>query len=76
MNIKESLNNIKNFGIPEDKDISQKLMDTKQTKPKRVDINILRSKLEHQESKEFKKNLIIFLLCIFLLGTIGVYLSL
>ena len=76
MNIKESLNNIKNFGIPEDKDISQKHMDTKQTKPKRVDINILRSKLEHQESKEFKKNLIIFLLCIFLLGTIGVYLSL
>ena len=76
MNIKESLNNIKNFGIPEDEDISQKPMDTKQTKPKRVDINILRSKLEHQESKEFKKNLIIFILCIFLLGTIGVYLSL
>ncbi len=76
MNIKESLNNIKNFGIPEDEDISKKPMDTKQTKPKRVDINILRSKLEHQESKEFKKNLIIFILCIFLLGTIGVYLSL
>ena len=57
MNIKESLNNIKNFGIPEDKDISQKLMDTKQTKPKRVDINILKSKLHEEERREFKKNL-------------------
>ena len=36
----------------------------------------LRSKLENQESKEFRKNLIIFVFCIFLLGTIGVYLSL
>ena len=76
MNIKESLNNIKNFGIPEDEDISQKPMDTKQTKPKRVDINILRSKLENQQSKEFRKNLTIFIFCILILGTIGVYLSL
>ena len=76
MEIKRSLNNLKNLETPEGENTSQKPLDSNQTKSPRVDINILRSKLEHQESKEFKKNLIIFILCIFLLGTIGVYLSL
>ena len=45
-------------------------------KSKRVDINILKSKLEDQQSKEFKKNLTIFSFCVFLLAAIGIYLSL
>ena len=45
-------------------------------KNNRVDINILKSKLEAQESREFKKNLSIFSLCALLLGALGVYLSL
>ncbi len=76
MNFKGSSNNINNFETPEDVSVSKKHLDSKQTKTQRVDINVLRSKLENQESKEFKKNLIIFVFCIFLLGTIGVYLSL
>ena len=76
MNYKGSSNNINNFETAEDVNSSEKSSGIKQKKSQRVDINILRSKLEHQESKEFKKNLIIFILCIFLLGTIGVYLSL
>ena len=40
------------------------------------EINILKSKLEEQESKEFKKNLSIFSICALLLGTLCVYLSL
>ena len=76
MNFKGTTNNINNLESTEDSNISEKSLDPKQTKSKRVDINILRSKLEHKESKEFKKNLIIFIFCIFLLGTIGVYLSL
>ena len=39
-------------------------------------VNILKSKLEEQQSREFKKNLTIFSFCVFLLGAIGVYLSL
>ena len=76
MNFKGSSNNVNNLKAPRDGNISGKSLESEQTKTKRVDINILRSKLENQESKEFKKNLVIFIFCIFLLGTIGVYLSL
>tara|TARA_B100000989_G_scaffold105289_1_gene77144 strand:+ start:321 stop:551 length:231 start_codon:yes stop_codon:yes gene_type:complete len=76
MNFKGAPNNINNFETPEDVNVSKKHLDSKKTKSQRVDINVLRSKLENQESKEFKKNLTIFVFCIFLLGAIGVYLSL
>tara|TARA_B100001057_G_C22141862_1_gene678572 strand:- start:303 stop:533 length:231 start_codon:yes stop_codon:yes gene_type:complete len=55
---------------------SEKPLISGTNKKSRVDINILRSKLEEQESKEFKKNLSIFLLCALLLGILGIYLSL
>ena len=42
---------------------------------KRVDINILKSKLQETEAKEFRKNLFIFLSFIVGLGSIGIYLS-
>ncbi len=42
----------------------------------RVDINILKSKLQETESREFKKNLIILVLLFTLLGTLGIILSL
>ena len=45
-------------------------------KPIRVDINILRSKLQELESKEFKKNMFILVLLILALGSIGIFLSL
>ena len=56
--------NSENHSIPE------------KNKTNRVDINVLKSKLEAEESREFKKNLLIFSLCALLLGTLGVYLSL
>lgn len=55
---------------------SEKPSIQRKNKNNRVDINILKSKLEEQESKEFKKNLSIFSICALLLGTLGVYLSL
>mgnify|MGYP001176374751 CR=1 FL=1 len=76
MDFKGSSNNIDNFETQENNNISEKPLNLKQTKSHRVDINVLRSKLENQESKEFKKNLTIFVFCICLLATIGVYLSL
>ena len=57
-------------------DDSEKPLNSKQNHSGRVDINILRSKLEEQQSKEKKKNITIFVFCIFLLGAIGIYLSL
>ena len=42
----------------------------------RVDINILKSKLRDTETKQFKKNLLVLSTLIFLLGSLGIYLSL
>ena len=42
----------------------------------RVDINVLKSKLEAEQGKEFRKNIFIFSFCVLLLGLIGIFLSL
>ena len=42
---------------------------------KRVDINILKSKLEETESKELRKNIFILSLLIIGVGFLGIYLS-
>ena len=75
MNFKGLLNNNINEESPDNRDISEKLSNSKQIKSGRVDINVLRSKLEDQQSKEFRKNLIIFIFCVFFMGAIGIYLS-
>ena len=48
----------------------------KPQKSKRVDINVLKSKLQETESKEFKKNIFILTMLIFALVFLGIYLSL
>ena len=48
---------------------------TNQTNSGRVDINVLKSKLQESESKEFKKNMTILSVLILALGIIGIYLS-
>tara|TARA_B100000941_G_C28436756_1_gene517383 strand:+ start:649 stop:879 length:231 start_codon:yes stop_codon:yes gene_type:complete len=75
MNFRGLLNNNINEKNPDNRDISEKLSNSKQIKSGRVDINVLRSKLEDQQSKEFRKNLIIFIFCVFFMGAIGIYLS-
>ena len=42
----------------------------------RVDINVLKSKLQKTESKEFKKNIFILSSLVAGLGALGIYLSL
>ena len=77
MSIKSFLEKNNNTETPLDDDIDpKKSLISKKYKSNRVDINILRSKLEEQESREFKKNLSIFSLCALLLVALGVYLSL
>ena len=48
----------------------------KPLKSNRVDINVLKSKLQETESKELKKNIIVLSTLILGLGVLGVYLSL
>ena len=61
---------------PNDYGQSEKPLNTRTTQCKRVDINILKSKLQEIESKEFKKNLLILIVLFTILGILGINLSL
>ena len=61
---------------PNDAGITEKPLKPNQISSSRVDINVLKSKLQESESKEFKKNLYILTTLVLALGIIGVYLSL
>ena len=60
---------------PNDIGVAEKPL-TNKTTSGRVDINVLKSKLQEIEGKEFKKNAIILSILILALGTLGIYLSL
>ena len=59
---------------PNDVGVTEKPL-TNQTISGRVDINVLKSKLQENESREFKKNMTILSVLILALGVLGVYLS-
>ena len=57
------------------KNSSKKPLQIDNIQKKRVDINILKSKLHEAENKEFKKNLFLITSLLFGLGSLTVYLS-
>ena len=57
---------------PNDVDVAEKPL---KTSKKRVDINILKSKLEETEAKDLKKNIFILSFLIIGVGAFGIYLS-
>ena len=61
---------------PNDVSQTEKPLKSKKITSGRVDINVLKSKLQESESKEFKKNVFILSSLILGLGVLGVYLSL
>ncbi len=61
---------------PNDGSNTEKPLKSKKITSGRVDINVLKSKLQESESKEFKKNVYILSSLILGLGALGVYLSL
>ena len=61
---------------PNDASNAEKPLKPKKITSNRVDINVLKSKLQETESKEFKKNVYILSSLILGLGVLGVYLSL
>ena len=76
MKFKGFTENTDNIETPNDINVSEKPLNTKKISSGRVDINVLKSKLEEQQGKEFRKNLFIFSFCVLLLGSIGIFLSL
>ena len=61
---------------PNDNSISEKPLKSRVNSSNRVDINVLKSKLQENESKEFKKNLYLLSSLVLALGILGIYLSL
>ena len=56
--------------------VAEKPLKNGRITPNRVDINVLKSKLQETEDKEFKKNVYILSTLIIGLGVLGIYLSL
>ncbi len=65
-----------NVETPNDISRTEKPLKTQKITSNRVDINVLKSKLQETESKEFRKNLLILSTLILGLGILGIYLSL
>ena len=76
MNTKGFTESTENIETPSDINISEKPLNPNKISSGRVDINVLKSKLEAQKGKEFRKNLFIFSFCVLLLGSVGLFLSL
>ena len=68
--------NNSNIETPNDVGVAEKPLKPNQISSGRVDINVLKSKLQETESKEFRKNLLILSTLILGLGILGIYLSL
>ena len=64
-----------NVETPNDVGLTKKPLNPYYNRPKRVDINILKTKLQEHQNKEFKKNMIVFLSFLIGLGSLGIYLS-
>ena len=65
-----------NIETPNDISVAEKPLKSERIVSNRVDINVLKSKLQETESKELKKNLFILSTLILGLGFLGIYLSL
>ena len=76
MNIKSLSENRTNIDTPNDINKSEKPLSTEQTISNRVDINVLKAKLEAKESKEFRKNVYVLSFLVLTLSIIGIYFSL
>jgi len=74
MDNKGFTDNQNNIETPNDV-IAEKPLKSEHIRQERVDINVLKSKLQETESKEFKKNLIILSSLVLALGILGIYFS-
>ena len=75
MTSKGFADNTKNIETPNDIKVTEKPLNPNKIRSGRVDINVLKSKLEAEQGKELRKNIFIFSFCVLLLGSIGIFLS-
>ena len=66
----------KNIDTSDDINIIEKPLRDEKIKINRVDINILKSKLQESEAKEFKKNILFLSILVLGLASMGIYFSL
>ena len=76
MTSKGFTDNSDNIETPNDIDATEKPLNPNKISSGRVDINVLKSKLEAEQGRELRKNILIFSFCVLLLGSIGIFLSL
>ena len=76
MTTKGFTDNKTNIETPNDIGLAEKPLKSDVITSGRVDINVLKSKLQETESKEFKKNIYILSSLVLGLGILGIYLSL
>ena len=76
MQVKGFENKTSTIETPNDSGNIEKPFENSAKDNPRVDINVLKSKLQENESKAFKKNLFILTTLILGLGILGIYLSL
>tara|TARA_B100001142_G_scaffold315520_1_gene354272 strand:- start:831 stop:1061 length:231 start_codon:yes stop_codon:yes gene_type:complete len=76
MTTKGFADNQTNIETPNDVGGTEKPLKAERITPNRVDINVLKSKLQETESKELKKNIYVLSTLVLALGILGVYLSL
>mgnify|MGYP001446944550 CR=1 FL=1 len=67
---------IKNIDTPDDVSETKRTLKEKEHQNSRVDINVLKSKLQESEDNEFKKNVLILFILVLGLIVMGIYLSL
>jgi hypothetical protein len=60
---------------PNDMGISEKPLNDSQKRLNKVDINVLKSRIQERENKEYKKNSIVLFSLLAVLGILGVYFS-
>ena len=76
MTYKGFTENANDIETPNDINVTEKPLNSNKISSGRVDINVLKSKLEAEQGKELRKNIFIFSFCVLLLGSIGIFLSL
>ena len=76
MTIKGFADSKTNIETPNDVGVSEKPLKSASITSNRVDINVLKSKLQETENREFKKNAYILSSLVLGLGILGIYLSL
>ena len=60
---------------PNFKDTADKPLKSKEIRNRKVDINVLKARVQETQNKENKKNIAIFIFFLVVLGALGIFLS-